>query len=75
MTDRDDFYRIVFLTVCKYLAISAATIVASWFIEPYFSDNGTSSTYICLIITNCTGIIVGRLNRILQRLPRDDQQL
>ena len=74
LTDTSDLYRSIFLTICKYLAISILTIFASEILEPYFSYNGCNSTYICLIITNCTGIIVGKLNRILERLPKDDEQ-
>ena len=72
MTDKRDFYRIIFLTICKHLAITVATFFASRVLESHFTYHASECTYIGLIITNCTGIIMGKLNRILERLPREE---
>ena len=63
----------IFLKFCLHIAVSIATIVAWYSLNLIATgDNFYIGLWICIFVTNCTTLILSKLNRILEQLPKDE---
>ena len=70
----NDLFSRIFLKVCLHAAVSYAAYLVWLILQSFLGGEGSSdSLLVCIFIVNCTTLILCRLNRILERLPRDDE--
>lgn len=74
MNDRSDFLRILFLTFCKHALVSILTVLLYISLGRFFQGLSADGMLICLFVTNCTAIIIGKMNRILERFSQVENQ-
>lgn len=75
MNDRSDLFARIFLAFCKHALVSILTILICLILgNTTFGEAIYYSMPVCLFITNCTVIITGKMNRILERLPQDEKE-
>ena len=66
----NDLLNKIFLRLILHAAVSVATHLLWLFIARDVGwDNPLDTLWILLFITNCTALILGKLSRILERLP------
>ena len=71
----NDHFNKIFLRFCLHLAVTLGTYLVWLLLESLIGGEGSyDSLWICIFVTNCTALILSRLNRILQRLPGDEEQ-
>lgn len=63
----NDLFNRIFLKLCLHAAVTLATYLL-WL----FVGINPDTLFILIFIANCTALILCKLNRILERLPRDD---
>ena len=69
-----DLFNSIFLKVCLHAAVSYAAYLVWLILEAFLGGVYTNdSLLVCIFVVNCTTLILCKLNRILERLPRDDQ--
>ena len=65
----------IFLRLYLHIAVTLGTHLVWLLLESLIGGEGSyDSLWICIFVTNCTALILARLNRILQRLPGDEEQ-
>lgn len=70
-----DLLEILFLKLCLHAAVSFATFVVYYLLNIIgFGENFYTGLWVCLFVTNCTALILSKLNRILERLPGDEEK-
>ena len=71
----NDLFNRIFLKLCLHAAVTVATHLL-WYL--FAMNSGLNSPYdtlwIMIFLANCTTLILSKLNRILERLPKDDEQ-
>ena len=71
----NDLFNRIFLKLCLHAAVTFATHLL-WYL--FAMNSGLNSPYdtlwIMIFLANCTTLILSKLNRILERLPKDDEQ-
>ena len=69
----NDLFNRIFLKLCLHAAVTLATHLL-WLIVGMNigCDNPTDTLFILIFVANCTALILCKLNRILERLPKDD---
>ena len=70
----NDLYKRIFLKVCLHAAVTYVTFLV-WYLFCIVAGEGAfDSLCVCIFVTNCTTLILSKLNRILERLPEKDEQ-
>ena len=71
----NDLFNRIFLNVCLHVAVSYAAYLVWLILESFLGGVYTNdSLLVCIFVVNCTTLILCKLNRILERLPRDDDE-
>ena len=71
----NDLFNSIFLKICLHAAVSYAAYLVWLILESVLGGEGSSdSLLVCIFVVNCTTLILCKLNRILERLPRDDDE-
>ena len=71
----NDLFNRIFLKVCLHAAVSYAAYLVWLILESFLGGVYTNdSLLVCIFVVNCTTLILCKLNRILERLPRDDEE-
>ena len=71
----NDLFNRIFLKLCIHAAVTVTTYLLWVFLVMNFGFHNPDDTlWILIFIANSTTLILGKLNRILERLPRDDER-
>ena len=69
-----DLFNTIFLKICLHAAVSYAAYLVWLILEAFLGGVYTNdSLLVCIFVVNCTTLILCKLNRILERLPGDDE--
>ena len=70
----NDLFNRIFLKFCLHAAVTLATYLVWVFLAMNIGWNSPDDTlWILIFIANCTTLILSKLNRILERLPQDNE--
>lgn len=71
----NDLFNRIFLKICFHAAVTFATYLLWLFLAMNIGfDHPYDTLWVLIFITNSTTLILGKLNRILERLPKDDKR-
>ena len=76
MNNKNDLFAKIFLAFCKHALVSILTILICFILGNIstFAEAVYYSIPVCLFVTNCTTLIMSKMNRILERLPSEEKQ-
>ena len=69
----NDLFNRIFLKLCLHAAVTFATYLLWLTLAMNIGFNSPDDTlWVFIFVANCTALILSKLSRILERLPRDD---
>ena len=71
----NDLFNRIFLKLCLHAAVTFATYLMWLFLAINIGlDTPYDTLWVFIFVANCTTLILSKLNRVLERLPKDDEQ-